>query len=335
MAASVPRPPIDSPPCQAHCFESPARSVRRTFTLSFKIVPLFGLVAFSITSAACTLSTDGGVGERYVSTERTTASDEGSFAGERITVSSTGGSVEVVGVPGRTNIRVRAWLVAGARSAADADAAFRDVTEQLSVTRQGGAWLVSCSEARETHGSAGRSTTGCDRLRVEVPAGSVEAPIDLQVRTSFGGVHASGLVVKALDLEAPFGVKADVTPVTGARLRLWGEDLVSGHCSTELRVPSTTGFKSAELRVQNTEIRYAGVSETDPEYALGAAIDGFPGAPSLPPRAAFYRWTRPAAGPTVDVELRASLGRAVLTSDPIAPFDPMTMCKKIEVDTRR
>jgi hypothetical protein len=303
--------------------------------LNSKIVSLFGLVALSITSAACTLSTDGGIGERYVSDARTTASDEGSFAGEPIVVSGAGGSVEVVGVPGRTNIRVSAWLVAGARSQADADAAFRDVAEQLSVKRYGESWLVTCSEARETHGSAGRSTTGCDRLRVEVPAGTVASPIDLKVNTSFGGIHASGLVVKSLDLEAPFGVKADVTPVSGARLRLWGDDLVSGHCSTELRVPSTTAFKSAELRVQNTEIRYVGVSESDPEYALGAAIGGFPGAPELPPRAAFYRWTRPAAGPAVDVELRASLGRAVLTSEPIAPFDSMTMCKKIEIDTRR
>jgi hypothetical protein len=243
------------------------------------------------------------------------------------------GDIQVVGVSGKTNISVRARFVAGANSDADAEAAFRDVESQLLIEKHETGWQVECREAAERHGSATPSSTGCARLLVEVPAGSLEQPISLSVTGEMAGAHVSGLVVKRLDVRMPFGIVADVSPVPEAEIDLYGEDLVSGICNTILRVPADTGFQSLELEVQNPELTYAGVDPNDPEFILGVGIEGFADAPYIAPRTGHFSWTRleqPVM--TEAVSLRASLGKAIVTTGPVPPLDDLGLCGKMQLE---
>jgi hypothetical protein len=273
----------------------------------------------------CVWTSDGGVTALHVSTWEAHA--EGAvWDGAPISVSAENGSINIVGEAGRTTIAVHATLEAGANSDADAEAAFHDVADRIAIAKTNGAWSVTCPHAGDTHGSAVPLATGCHAMTVLVPGG---VPIDLRASASFGGIHASGVLVSALDLEAPFGLVADVQPTKGAHMRVWGDDLVSGHCSSYLRVPETTGL-SAQLDVQNPNVHYAGVAQDDPDFALGVAIDGFTDAPALAPRTGSLAWKHGDAGGNVVV--RASLGQAVLTTGFVPDFDPTNQCANIKID---
>lgn len=280
----------------------------------------------------CVWTSDGGITGRVESDwEAEIASVEGSWDGTPITISSDGGSVQVIGRADLDRIRVRARFVAGANSSEDAEAAFRDMEQQLTIEHSEAGWSITCPEPLETHGSAVPSSTGCASLVVEVPAGSEAAPIDLRAATGFGGIHVSGLHVAHLDLTAPFGLVADVIPTTDATLRMYGQDLVSGLCNTVLRVPETTGFGELTLSVQHPELRYVGVDDEDPEYMLGAEIRGFGDAPFIAPRTGEFSWAREGKPHVARAELRASLGKAVVTTAPIAEYDDFNQCAKLEV----
>jgi hypothetical protein len=281
----------------------------------------------------CVWTSDGGFTERYVSDwEGTVQSEPGSWAGEPIVIAGNGGQVTIVGVEGRTNISLTARFSAGARSQADAEAAFVDVHESLSIELRDGAWLVECNEARETHGSAVPSATGCAAMVLEIPAGSEIQPLSLRAWTSFGGIHASGIVVEELDLEAPMGLVADVVPTDDSTLRLWGGDLVSGMCSSWLRVPEDTGFGSIELTVAGAESDYVGDDPDDPEFWLEVGIRGFDDAPTLPSRTGHTTWSRDTDGPFVESAIvRADLGKAIVTTDAVPDADGATLCASWEL----
>lgn len=299
------------------------------------VITTFGM--FLLAGAACsgcTWTSDGGITQRRVSSwEGTTASAQGSFDDSPIDIYNTMGEIQVVGVPGKTNITLRARFVAGANSDADAQAAFKDVESQLEVQKQNGVWQVACNQAAERHGSATPSSTGCDLLVVEVPAGSDAKPLSFDINGDMGGAYVTGVSVKKLHVRVPFGIIAQVTPVSDADINLYGEDLISGMCNTVLSVPEDTGFQQAALTVQSPDIRYVGEDPNDPAFENGVSIEGFPDAPSIPPRTGNYTWTRTGQPMTSSVTLRASLGKAILTTAPVPPADDMGSCAKIEVQT--
>lgn len=277
--------------------------------------------------AGCSWTNEGGVTGRYESREEFLREASTPWNGEPISVYNEHGSVQVVGVPGRTTIAVRSRFVAGADSQEDADAAFADSAEQVVLERNVDTWSVSCPGAAAWHGSVDPESTGCSSLRVEVPAGTADVPLKLSVRAVFGGVHVSGASVASLTVTAPFGIVADVTPVQGAVIDLHGEDLISGLCSTVLRVPPASSIVTARLDVQHADVRYAGVDPEDPTFQNGVYIQGFEDAPALAPRTPSTTWKR--GGDPFDatsITLRASLGKAVLTTLPVEPYDPFSQC---------
>lgn len=290
-------------------------------------------LGFALSLSGCVWTSDGGVTQRYVSDwEGSAQSEAGSWDGEPIIVLGDGGSLTIIGVEGLEHIAVTARFSAGARSEADAEAAFVDVHESLAIELRSGSWVVECREARETHGSVVPAATGCDEMTIEVPAGSEGVPLSLRARTSFGGIHASGLVVDDLDLEAPFGLVADVVPVDGASLRLWGKDLVSGMCSSWLRVPEDTGFEAVELSVAGAHHGHVGSDPDDPEFWLEVAIRGFADAPALTPRTGETTWSRDSAGALVEsAVVRADLGKAILTTQSVPGADELTLCASREL----
>lgn len=276
---------------------------------------------------ACSYTSEGGVTGRYEST--TTSKIESaasSWDSSPITITSTEGSISVVGVPGKTNISVEARFVAGANSQQDADAAFADVAKNLTIEKRGGGWVVDCPPATSQHGSVNPASTGCTDMRVEVPAGSA-VPLEITASAPFGGVHVSGVTVKKLEMSAPFGIVADVVPADEADISLLGANLVSGMCSTVLRVPSATSIEAASLTVDNPSVKYVGVADDDSTYWLGTYVEGFANAPTVAPHTGTYAWHQGAAPfAAKSITLRASLGKALLTTAPVPAYDPTNQC---------
>ena len=272
-------------------------------------------------------TSDGGIGARYESDwTATVSSPAGSYAGEPIVVDAEGG-VTIVGVAGLDQITVRARYYAGARNAADAEASYADTRDATTVQLRDGTWFVECGQASQTHGSVVPSGTGCAEMDIEVPAGTVDAPLSLSAHTSFGGIHAAGLVVDDLHLRAPFGLVADVVPVDDADLSLYGEDLVSGMCSSWLRVPEDTAFDSVALEVSAADLYYVGDDPDNERLRLQVQIEGFADRPALAPFTGSYEWSRQAPGAQVaSARIRADLGKAIVTSGEVPDPDVLTLC---------
>jgi len=245
---------------------------------------------------------------------------------------STKGRVTIVGVPERDSISVRARFYAGARDDADAEDAFDDAHEQLTVALHDGVWRIDCPGAADDHGSAVASATGCSEMVIEVPTGSADQPLVINAATRAGGIHLSNVVVEGLSLRSSFGLVADVVPVDGAAIELVGRDLVSGMCSTWLRVPEDTAFDDVTLKVSSAEHRDPDNVHADPDYWLEVDIRGFSDAPEIERRVGEYEWTREAPGPRVEsARLVADIGKAILTTGAVPASDELSLCEYWEL----
>jgi hypothetical protein len=290
---------------------------------------LLGCLALTL---GCAWTSDGGLGARVESDLRTKSSAEGSFGGEPIVVRDAHGQIEIVGIPGKSNITVRAKMVAGARSQADANAAFDDLFESVSIEARDGAWVVACEQARAWHGSVDPASTGCTRMRVEVPAGTAEAPLAIDARADYGGVHATGLVVERFHATAPFGLLADVTAIPGADIELRGQPIVSGFCSSVLRVPQDFAADAVALSVKDVHLEYVGPRAE--RLVPGVVVEGLddPNAPSdLAPRTPLWEGRLGALGEgAARVLLHADQGKAMITTAPLPPATDMNACAREE-----
>lgn len=297
-------------------------------------LPRLLFVATLAALSGCSYTTAGGITGRIESSSETTIeSPASSWSSSPLTVRSSQGSIAIVGVPGKTNISVHARFVAGANNQSDADAAFADLAATLEIKNGAGGWVVDCTHAAAWHGSVDPESTGCSSLRIEVPAGTA-VPHQIVASSEFGGVHVSGVTVTKLDVTAPFGIVADVLPRDDAEIHLTGSDLVSGLCSTVLRIPETTSIGAVSLTVDNPSLHYVGVSDDDPTYWLGAYIEGFANAPRIAPRSAAATWQQGSAPfDAKSITLRASLGKALLTTASIPPYREFNECldQKLEV----
>lgn len=289
-------------------------------------------LVLSLVPAACVWTSDGGFAQRHESSwEASVASAPGSFAGEPIVVQGEG-DVTIVGVAGLDHVRVTAGFYAGANDDDDAEAAFRDVATQLSITTWQDVWLVQCNQAAADHGSAVASATGCSHMRIEVPQGTREAPLVLTASTDFGGIHLSQVVVEGLSLRAPFGLVADVVPTHGAAMEIVGDDdLVSGMCSSWLRVPSGTAFDALTMSVSQLERGYVGDDPDDPQFWLQVQLEGFDDAPKLADHT--RSWSGALAGSGARVELatvHADLGKAIVTTGEV-PAAAGNLCASLSL----
>jgi hypothetical protein len=290
-------------------------------------------LATSCLLSGCVWTSDGGITARYESDwVGSLQTAEGSWQGEPIVIDAEG-DLTVIGVPDQDFITLTSRFVAGARDRDDAEAAFEDVYDALDLELVDGTWRIVCNEAEETHGSVVPSSTGCADMVVEIPAGTTDRPLSVTATTEFGGVHASGLTVQQLDLEAPFGVVADVEPVDDSMLRLWGDDdLVSGMCNSWLAVPPDTSFGTVTLDVGKADLEYVGSDPDDPEFWLEVDIRGFDDAPALPPRTPETTWSRTGDGAQVEAAtVHAAIGKSILTTGPVPSPDELSLCATYEL----
>jgi hypothetical protein len=287
----------------------------------------------ALPSVGCAWTSDGGLGARLVSPEVMTESAADTWAGEPIAIYDQHGTITIVGVPGKTNITLRAKLVAGATSQADADAAFKDLGDQLTVVKIDGTWTVRCTKAHQWHGSVDPESTGCTDMRLEVPAGSVDQPLRITARADYGGVHTSGITVAKLTASAPFGLVGDVVPTKGAEIDMKGDDsLASGFCSTILRVPAGTALDAVDLSVREPEAKIAGVDPNDTRWWPGVEVHGLPElSQSIAPRTASFAGTcgTPGAG-AKSIVLHADVGKAIVGTDPVPSPAELGNCQNVD-----
>ncbi len=144
------------------------------------------------------------------------------YAGETVNIYDERGNIEVVGVPGLEYVRVTAWPSADASSDEEANAAFADVEEQFGFYRsedqQNQPFInIACQHAASDHGGVSAFSTGCERLLVEVPTGSVDAPVTVSANAVFGSVRLRD-VTGSVTVEASFAMIVSVTPVVDGRV---------------------------------------------------------------------------------------------------------------------
>lgn len=266
----------------------------------------------------CTWSSESGdVLPRRVADWESTRVAIAAWGGEPIVVQNESGYIRIVGDENVDRIRLDARFYAGAANEEDAEAAYRDVEQSLAIELREGKWLVSCASARESHGSAVPSTTGCDLLTVHVPQGSELSPHDIQAHADFGGIMVSG-VVGGVKLRAPFGLHAEVQPTRGSSIDLYGEDLVSGDCPSVVYLPEDFAADSVNLTVaRRGTIDTAAFADLPlPKYSS-----------STEPQAVadLHRGAQGTGAKRIAV--RSSLGDAVLTTGPILAEGSWRTCR--------
>jgi hypothetical protein len=282
---------------------------------------LLTAAALAVFSSACTWSTESNeILARHVSDWEGTRSASEPWAGEPIRVHSESGNVRILAEPGRTKIELSARFYAGASSDADAEAAFRDIESQLDIELTDAGFQIVCLSAAERHGSAVRSTTGCDLLTVRIPAGAESHAHQLSASASFGGIIASG-VVGSVNLHAPFGLRAEVTPLQGSEIILAAKQLALGNCPSILLLPSDFAADKISLVVEGRGDIHA---PAFPDLAVP-----MPDGQDTPKSAALSRGTPGSGASRIDVH--SSLGDVILDSGMLAADYPFSACKHLEI----
>jgi len=214
-------------------------------------------LALAAALPACTWSSESGtINRRYVSPTTYSKEADVDWTGEPLQIDNESGNLEIVGVPGLERISIEARPYAGAQNDEDAEAAFADVVDSIRIERvpagnpTADVFLVSCPNASHGHGSVDRATTGCDAFVVNVPAGTVDAPLDLAATASFGGILATDLVGD-VNLRAPFGISASVVPAKDSTVSLVNDTLVMGDCPVTLAVPADFSADRVEMGIES------------------------------------------------------------------------------------
>jgi hypothetical protein len=141
-------------------------------------------------------------------------------AADAIEIENANGDVVVNGDPTATKVSVSTKVAAFADNQADGDAAIADVTATIAIDESTGKFLIHCSTAQSTHGSAATGTTACEGFTVTVPAGSATAPLALKATAHNGQIDATGLSGSATIHSDNGDATASVTPGVGSSIEV-------------------------------------------------------------------------------------------------------------------
>lgn len=240
------------------------------------VLTIVGVLGFA-TLAACSVSTtDNSITfkskKEWVDSTQPAKASVAGWNGEPITITNGGvnpllgtGGVAVTVDPSATKITVSADFAARADVESDAQDSIRDAIATLKIDESNGKFEVSCGHG-QARGSADMASSGCKLLKVTIPAGSTDKPLDLTIGNGMGDITISGpaTVSKLLiDNNGSGGaVDVKVIPVKGASVTVTGEDAVS------VAVPADFSAESVVLTVK----------ESDPAKAAARIITSdFPG----------------------------------------------------------
>lgn len=123
----------------------------------------------------------------------------------------------------------------------DAGEANRAVAESVKVEKDGDTWVISCGQK-----TVGNVDSGCNYLNIEIPQGTEEAPVDLDVNCAVGGVELR-LDGPTANLKAEAGLGklyTEARPAQGASIVLKS---TSDDDGVELKVPADVSADSVQL----------------------------------------------------------------------------------------
>lgn len=165
--------------------------------------------AFALSACAVDLGPDGlGLTPRLPYETQVFEVAREPWAGEPVHIEVQHGNVEVVGVPGATDVRIAGRVLTWTRDRADVQAMYELVRSGLRVERApDGALRILCAEAPHDVGDAQASATQCN-VRVELPAPE-QVEHALTAVAHFGDVYLnrlqsgadSALVARGIEVE--------------------------------------------------------------------------------------------------------------------------------------
>ncbi|MBK6691679.1 MAG: DUF4097 family beta strand repeat protein [Myxococcales bacterium] len=184
--------------------------MRATVLSSFALLGVFAL-------AGCTVQATIKTQTKFVSQEsaKGAAAD---YAGEEIAVTNANGSLTVESDAAATKVSVTMKAVAFADDddKASAEDLQKQVLETFTVTESAGKITINCGQAARGVGSAKTGLSGCQDLRVRVPAKAIK----LTALSKNGSVNANNLTAAdgaVLDIRSDNG-SVDATVTGGAKV---------------------------------------------------------------------------------------------------------------------
>lgn len=245
---------------------------------------LLGLVLpLAALATACSISTEPGKisfesQTRFTRDGAIAKTSAGPWAGRRLEVTNAAPSIQassaagvtVQAEAGRTNVEVRADLVAYANGddEASARAAIDEIVAGFTFTESADGIVVKCGGPATKHGSVGAA--GCEHLRVLVPAGDEQTPHDLRVGLGNGTLTVTGVYGGLVgDSNGAGDVEVSMTPGKGSTVQLTSEAAIT------LTVPATFAADAVAIEV-NEDDSAAASQRIDttafPEFENGKGI---------------------------------------------------------------
>jgi hypothetical protein len=233
--------------------------------------PVFGfaVVLSFVALPACRVNLDVETKTEFVDADRPVRTAEKEWNGELIEIRNDGTNpalgdtgVEVIGDPGATTVTARAVVSAQAfkEDEALAQESIREVKDSFRIVEEDGRFFIVCAHGRG-RGSVEAASTGCKKLTVTVPAGSIDQPVDLRVGSGIGGIKVSGVTggIHA-DSNAVGDVDISIAPTEGKSV------IVTGETRVVVRLPADFSAEQVILNVDgNAEL----VTDDFPGMASG------------------------------------------------------------------
>ncbi|MBX3189350.1 MAG: hypothetical protein KF819_20165 [Labilithrix sp.] len=222
---------------------------------SLALVGVISVVGLS----ACSITADGNsvtfkTVPEFVDSSQPAKSSTGDWNGEEIKITNAGvnpltgeGGIVITVDPSATKVTASAIFAARADTESEAQLSIKDAIQTFTLSESNG-FQIACAHGQD-HGTSKVAASGCKLLRVTIPAGTVDKPMNLNISSGQGGIRFSGTVIAKTVLanEAGLGdLDIKVTPVKDADINLKGDNKVT------LSLPSDFSAKSVTLKVNES-----------------------------------------------------------------------------------
>ncbi len=190
--------------------------------------------ALGVGALGCSVAVTVKPQTKYIGDTAITKTATRAFAAtDVIEIENGNGDVVVTGVSGLDKITVSTKVFAFAETKTDGDAAIADLAGTIALEESAGKFYIHCNKATSSHGSAATGTTGCEGFTVQVPAGSVAAPLSLKATAHNGDITANGIVGAAVVHTDNGDAVASITPTPGAVI-----EVSTGNADATLSLPA-------------------------------------------------------------------------------------------------
>lgn len=242
--------------------------------MSVSRVVLGSLITLIVATAGCRVTVE--TKERWVE-DNVRVEDKADWLGQKITIRIDGvglaknGGVEVIAEPGSKRVAANARMLAMAFDKPDADQSIVDAKATYTITSSPTEILVTCGHGG-THGSSEAGMSGCELVKLTVPVGSADQPLDIKVLGGNGDMTLQfrEAFLKNLAADNKSAISAEVPNTVGG-----GVDLVASQ-GDDIAVTLPAQWAADEVIVEADADKIANAF-TDAKIGPGAGGRGTKG----------------------------------------------------------